>query len=257
MERGACEGVLECDVVSAVSGYMSAEFGGIDENEWIKCDKEDQVLQEVKKYVREGWPNRRSLTVEVEPYGRHPVSKLCPWWFKKKQNRDWEAFSVEEVRERVRRKQENFKKRYDDKWKVKEPCFEVGDWVKVREPGFLVKGTARFGEALKVIKVFRNSVVTQDGKVWNVSRLAKCAWNDKYQDRSYAINPLFRIEDSMRYGEVGCDHQEVVADRSGEEESMQMCDRDVNVAVGDTSVGSRVKSNFRARHQPAKFKDFV
>ncbi|KAJ1193354.1 hypothetical protein NDU88_002652 [Pleurodeles waltl] len=72
MERGACEGVLECDVVSAVSGYMLAEFGGIDENEWIRCDKEDQVLQEVKKYVREGWPNRRSVTVEVEPYGKVP-----------------------------------------------------------------------------------------------------------------------------------------------------------------------------------------
>ncbi|KAJ1193258.1 hypothetical protein NDU88_002559 [Pleurodeles waltl] len=66
-----------------------------------------------------------------------------------------------------------------------------------------------------------------------------------------------RIEDGMRYGEVGCDHQEVVEDSSGEEESMQTCDSDVNVAVGDTSVASRVKSNFRARRQPAKFKDFV
>ncbi|KAJ1139177.1 hypothetical protein NDU88_005554 [Pleurodeles waltl] len=189
--------------------------------------------------------------------GRHPVSKLCPWWFKNKQSRDWETVSVEEVRERVRRKQENFKKRYDDKWKVKEPCSAVGDWVKVCEPGFLVKGAAKFGEDLKVIKVFRNSVVTQDNKVWNVSRLAKCAWKDKYQDRSYAINPLIRVGNSMQFGEDGCDHQEVVEDRSGEEESMQTCESDVNVAVGDTSVASRVKSNFRARRQPAKFKDFV
>ncbi|KAJ1110377.1 hypothetical protein NDU88_007729 [Pleurodeles waltl] len=68
---------------------------------------------------------------------------------------------------------------------------------------------------------------------------------------------VIRIEDGMRYGEVGCDHQEVVEDSSGEEESMQTCDGDVNVAVGDTSVASRVKSNFRVRRQPAKFKDFV
>ncbi|KAJ1105463.1 hypothetical protein NDU88_002869 [Pleurodeles waltl] len=101
MERGDCEGILECDVVSAVSGYMSAEFDGIDENEWI------------------------------------------------------------------------------------------------------------------------------------------------------------RIGNSMRFDEDGCDHQEVVEDRFEEEESVQMCDSDIDVAVGDTSVASRVKSNFRARRQPAKFKDFV
>ncbi|KAJ1166461.1 hypothetical protein NDU88_006863 [Pleurodeles waltl] len=65
------------------------------------------------------------------------------------------------------------------------------------------------------------------------------------------------IEYSMRYGDVSCDHHEVVDDRSGEGELMQTCDSDVNVAVGDTSVASRVKSNFRARRQPAKFKDFV
>ncbi|KAJ1104322.1 hypothetical protein NDU88_001734 [Pleurodeles waltl] len=167
------------------------------------------------------------------------------------------AVSVEEVRERVRRKQENFKKRYDDKWKVKESCFEAGDWVKVREPGFLVKGAAKFGKALKVIKVFRNSVVTQDGKVWNVSRLAKCAWNDMHQDRGDVLNPLIRIGNGMRFDEDGCDHQDVVEDRFGEVESVQTCDSDVDVAVGDTSVASRVKSNFRARRQPAKFKDYV
>ncbi|KAJ1190806.1 hypothetical protein NDU88_000125 [Pleurodeles waltl] len=253
---------LESEVVGAMVGsnlnsnaaVKHTTAGSIEENEWIRCDKEDLVLQEVKKYVREGWPSRRSVTVDVERIGRHPVSKLCLWWFKKKQSRDWEAVSVEKVRERVRRKQENFKKRYDDKWKVKEPSFEVGDWVKVHEPGFLVKGAAKFGEALKVIKMFRNSVVTQDGKVWNVRRLAKCAWNDKCQDRSYVINPLIRIGNGMQFCEDGCDHQVVVEDGSGEEESMQTCESD---AVGDTYAASRVKSNYRARRQPTKFKDFV
>ncbi|KAJ1092539.1 hypothetical protein NDU88_005649 [Pleurodeles waltl] len=92
-----------------------------------------------------------------------------------------------------------------------------------------------------------------------------CEYYSKFiKDFATKMEPLreltrkgVQIEDSMRYGEVGCDHQEVVEDRSGEEESMQTCDSDVNVAVGDTSVASRVKSNFRARRQPAKFKDFV
>ncbi|KAJ1163661.1 hypothetical protein NDU88_004116 [Pleurodeles waltl] len=71
-----------------------------------------------------------------------------------------------------------------------------------------------------------------------------------------------RFGNGMQFSEYGnegdgWDQQEVVEDGSGEEESMQTGYSDVNVAVGDTSVASRVKSNLRARRQPTKFKDFV
>ncbi|KAJ1174623.1 hypothetical protein NDU88_006443 [Pleurodeles waltl] len=173
-------------MVSAVSGYMSTEFGGIDENEWIRCNKEDQVLQEVKKYVKEGWPNRRSVTVEVEPYGVVPKQSL--------------------------------------------------------------------------VEAIVNAPVP-DNREKLLSFTGLCEYYSKFiKDFATKIEPLreltrkgVQIEDTMQYGEVGCDHQEVVEDRSGEEESMPTCDNDVN----DTSVASRVKSNFRARCQPAKFKDFV
>ncbi|KAJ1110580.1 hypothetical protein NDU88_007930 [Pleurodeles waltl] len=49
---------------------MSAEFGSIEEDEWRRCDDEDLVLQEVKRYVMDGWPGRNSIAAEIEPYGK-------------------------------------------------------------------------------------------------------------------------------------------------------------------------------------------
>ncbi|KAJ1169191.1 hypothetical protein NDU88_001097 [Pleurodeles waltl] len=59
---------------------------------------------------------------------------------------------------------------------------------------------------------------------------------------------LMRIGNGMRFDEDGCDHQDVVEDRFGEVESVQTCDSEVDVGVGDTSVASRVKSNFRGKY---------
>ncbi|KAJ1196967.1 hypothetical protein NDU88_000830 [Pleurodeles waltl] len=59
---------LEIDVVSVVSGYMTSEFSGIEEEKWVKCDEEDLVLQEVKKYLRWGWPDRKRVSAEIAPF---------------------------------------------------------------------------------------------------------------------------------------------------------------------------------------------
>ncbi|KAJ1188956.1 hypothetical protein NDU88_005712 [Pleurodeles waltl] len=51
-------------------GYMTVEFGSIKEEEWMDCVKNDHVLQEVKKYVRDGWPSRGVVAAELEPFAK-------------------------------------------------------------------------------------------------------------------------------------------------------------------------------------------
>ncbi|KAJ1137248.1 hypothetical protein NDU88_003661 [Pleurodeles waltl] len=55
----------ESDIVAeSFEGYMTEEFGSIKEEVWKDCEKNDDVLQEVKGYVRDGWPVK-SLLVDA------------------------------------------------------------------------------------------------------------------------------------------------------------------------------------------------
>lgn len=52
--------------------------------------------------------------------------------------------------------------------------FKIDDWVRIRKPCFTSKCSDRFSKAMKIVKFFDNSVITQDGKLWNVKHVAKC-----------------------------------------------------------------------------------
>ncbi|KAJ1122730.1 hypothetical protein NDU88_001215 [Pleurodeles waltl] len=51
-------------------GYMTDEFGSIKEEVWKDCEKNDDVIQEVKGYVRDGWPVKCKVAAELEPFAK-------------------------------------------------------------------------------------------------------------------------------------------------------------------------------------------
>ncbi|KAJ1112914.1 hypothetical protein NDU88_001175, partial [Pleurodeles waltl] len=186
--------------------------------------------------------------------GRHPVSKLCPWWVKRKQGKECEDVSLEEFRKKVRCKQKKIKEIYDRKWKVKEPSFAIGDWVRIRKPDFVRKGASKFGRALKVVKVLRNSAVTQDGKVWNVRREAKSCGNGDYLDEGEGVDHL--VARWSGFGNCGArsfvcvgsetDYEQSIAGEvSGEGVIADNQGNNKDIVLNKDSVASVVKSNAR------------
>ncbi|KAJ1189543.1 hypothetical protein NDU88_006288 [Pleurodeles waltl] len=61
----------ESDIVAeSFEGYMTDEFGSIKEEVWKDCEKNDDVIQEVKGYVRDGWPVKCKVAAELEPFAK-------------------------------------------------------------------------------------------------------------------------------------------------------------------------------------------
>ncbi|KAJ1194685.1 hypothetical protein NDU88_003971, partial [Pleurodeles waltl] len=58
----------DLDIVSMVSEFIANEFKAVEEKEWFEKDQEDLVLQQVKGYVRSGWPKKESILEEVAPF---------------------------------------------------------------------------------------------------------------------------------------------------------------------------------------------
>lgn len=80
------------------------------------------------------------------------------------------------VRQKVEAYQTKYKKRFDEKKNVKETKICVGDWVKVKKPGFVSKGYSRYSEPIQITqKVSNYTFKTSDGRTWNVSKMVKCS----------------------------------------------------------------------------------
>ena len=71
--------------------------------------------------------------------------------------------------------QNKYKHYYDTKHNVKNINLQVGDWVRVRKPGFITKGRKVYSDPVQVKnKLSRHTYVLSDGKSWNISKLVKC-----------------------------------------------------------------------------------
>ncbi|XP_078510183.1 olfactory receptor 5B21-like [Lissotriton helveticus] len=92
---------------------------------------------------------------------RDPVS----WLFKKVVRTQTSQVTKEDIARKVEEKQLKSKSNYDVRMKVREPVFVVGDFVRIRKPGILLKHDTTFSRPMKIVKLNNNSVVTQDGQV--------------------------------------------------------------------------------------------
>ncbi|KAJ1083864.1 hypothetical protein NDU88_004019 [Pleurodeles waltl] len=54
--------------VSVVSEFVSEEFKAIEEKDWFDKDQEDLTLQDVRQYLRVGWPRKECILEEVMPF---------------------------------------------------------------------------------------------------------------------------------------------------------------------------------------------
>ncbi|KAJ1119706.1 hypothetical protein NDU88_007891 [Pleurodeles waltl] len=103
---------------------------------------------------------------------RKPSTSLVPWWL---MERNQVKFGVEcdkGMRYLVRTYQLRTKLYHDIKSSVCE--LSVGQSVRVKLPGNVDKGRPRWSEPRKIVKVLRNAVKLDDGRIWNVRRLSIC-----------------------------------------------------------------------------------
>ncbi|KAJ1214034.1 hypothetical protein NDU88_001662 [Pleurodeles waltl] len=65
------------------------------------------------------------------------------------------------------------KQNFDRSNSVKKTIVEVGDWVLIKRPNWM-DGAGKLSKNMRIIKVFRNAVKTNDHQVWNLNRVVKC-----------------------------------------------------------------------------------
>ena len=87
---------------------------------------------------------------------------------------------VNRVKEKVQLQQSKYKFHADQKRNVTNVECNVGDWVRVRKPGFVPKGHRRYSEPIQIMKKLSScTYVLNDGRTWNISKLVKCAQPDE------------------------------------------------------------------------------
>jgi transposase InsO family protein len=83
---------------------------------------------------------------------------------------------VHRVKEKVQVQQSKYKFHADKKRNVT----NVGDWVRMKKPGFVPKGSRRYSDPVQIRhKLSFRTYVLQDGKTWNVSKLVKSSEPDE------------------------------------------------------------------------------
>lgn len=101
------------------------------------------------------------------------------------------------VREKVLKAQADYKRNADNRRRVEAAHLKPGDYVRIRKPYKVSKGTPQFTEPLKIVKVIRQGTyLTEDGKIWNQSKLSKCNIKPGYVNQS-----LPYILDDVAFGE--------------------------------------------------------
>ncbi|XP_064475479.1 uncharacterized protein K02A2.6-like [Ornithodoros turicata] len=106
-------------------------------------------------------------------HGRKPRTRLDIVGIPSSLLEDDPAAAMTNLRERVRRHQQQSKTYTDQKRSAKAPKYKVGDYVRVRKPGFTPKGMPSFSKPLKIIRQKgRYSFQLADGNTWNASKFA-------------------------------------------------------------------------------------
>ena len=107
--------------------------------------------------------------------GRNPTSSVCPWWIHKSfpvVNKDNLGEVISKAKGRVEGHQFKAKLQHDSKFTYRPTQYQIGDLVRIRLPRHVPKGRSNFSDPLRVVRLNRGSVVTQDGKCWSLRRLS-------------------------------------------------------------------------------------
>ncbi|XP_064479192.1 uncharacterized protein K02A2.6-like [Ornithodoros turicata] len=109
----------------------------------------------------------------AELHDRNPRTRLDVIWIPSFLLGDDPAAAMINLRERMRKHQQQSKTYTDHKRSAKAPKYKVGDYVRVRKPGFTLKGMPSFTKPFKIIRQKgRYSFQLADGNTWNASKFA-------------------------------------------------------------------------------------
>lgn len=104
--------------------------------------------------------------------GRRAATLFCPSWMSR-----WvkgEVWSDAVIRKKVEVVQSKQKSHFDSSKRVKDVCILVGEFVRVKKPVHVRKGSSKFGPPAKVVEVKGNSVKLDSGQWWNKCLVSKC-----------------------------------------------------------------------------------
>ncbi|KAJ1182364.1 hypothetical protein NDU88_007556 [Pleurodeles waltl] len=101
-----------------------------------------------------------NLVLRLASKGREAINKLVRPWM-------CEGKFLSEKRKHALEKRKQAQSKYVEEGKNRERNVEVGDWVRIRLPGIIAKGSSKFSVPKKVVEVKRCLVKLEDGKWWN------------------------------------------------------------------------------------------
>ena len=148
---------------------------------------------------------------------------------------------VDNLRNHVQKKQNKYKLYKDNNRKFKPVTLNVGDWVKVKKPGFVPKGYSHYSAPIQIArKLSDHTFETTDNRKWNISKLVKCTKpQDAYVDDHIAND--FDVEQAVdNQGQNDIPGPAHVQQNAG-----------ANVAQAPLRRGNRV------RHRPRWLQDYV
>lgn len=139
--------------------------------------------------------------------------------------------------------------------------FVVEDWAGILNPGFMVKGDSKLGRALMVVKVNKNSWVTQDGRVWNARRVVKCK---REMTRGVEMKQMEENQSVLRMNRSNVNAPNNLEERIPTRMACQGRNIDDEGSESNTdgslcaeSVASRVKEKSRIGHPPVKLNYYI
>ena len=98
-------------------------------------------------------------------------SMLIPWWLRYKNNKLKEIINKNEVKTNVKSYQER-KFNITRASRKKGSQLHVGQSVRIKLPGLITKGKSKWSDPVRIIEVHKKSIRVEDGRLWNLRRVA-------------------------------------------------------------------------------------
>ena len=141
-----------------------------------------------------------------------------------------------------RSKLAKYKAYHDQKQGVKIPDIKLGDFVKIRNPCHVDKGEMRYGPPQKVVSVKGLCIVLENGKKWNVERLAKVQSS--------------KVTSSLEHTKADSELDLTFMDLNVESQ-LEVARPNIQEAGRAPPVQDPVRHSARERQPPPRFNDYV
>ena len=148
----------------------------------------------------------------------------------------------QKIQKLVRSKQAKYKAYHNQKQGVKIQDIKLGDFVKSRNPRHVDKGEMRYGPSQKVVSVKGSCIILQNGKKWNVERLAKVQSS--------------KVTSSLEHTKADSELDITSMDLNMESQ-LELAIPNIQEAGGAPPVQETVRPSARERQPPPRLNDYI